>query len=184
MLKDERRNYADKKFDQFANSIGRVALAWNSLHTELFDLFWAVFGISNGMIPGVIWHALKVDRAQREILKDFVKSNAIGIKISKELRGEINWLIDQTDKLEDTRNDLIHTTFGIYEGTPFALHLGQHKRGLKFEGRDIQADADWLFSQLTLLSCYAEKLINLAHKPGQMLPQRPVLLKRPHPNKQ
>lgn len=177
--KDERRNYADKKFDQLAQSIGRVALAWNGLHTELFGLFWAVSGISNGMIPGVVWHTLKVDRSQREILNDFIKSPALGINISKDLRREIGWLLIETNKLEDTRNDLIHTTFGVSEGKPFAMHLGQHKRGLKFDDQDIQARADWLFSRITLLSCYTEQLIDMVRKPDQICTQRPLLPERP-----
>lgn len=180
--RDERRNYAAEKFDTFARSLGRVTLAWNSLHTELFGIFWAASGYANGLIPGTIWNAIKVDRAQRDILKDFTKSKALGISLSKEVRREINWILDKANDLENVRNDFIHTTFAIDRDGPFALHLGQHKRGLSFNGRDPQAEADWIFELTMLLSIHAQRLSEVIRRPEEALPKRPSLPVRPVSN--
>lgn len=180
--KDERRGYADKKFDSLALSIGRLTLAWNSLHLELFVIFASISGYSNRLIPGSIWHAINSDRAQREILKDLTKLEALGFDLSKEIRREINWVIDKTNNLENIRNDFIHTTFAISEDKAFTLHLGQHKRGLSFEGRDIQAEADWLFGRTSILSDYSTQITNAIRRPNEPLPERPLLPNRPRPN--
>lgn len=177
--KDERRDYTAEKFDPFARSLGRVTLAWNSLHTELFGIFWAASGYANGLIPGAIWNALKVDRAQRDILKDLTTSKAHGISLSKKVRGKINWILDNANELENIRNDLIHTTFAIDRGAPFALHLGQHKRGLSFEGRNPQAEADWIFERTMLLSIYAQELSEVIRRRDETLPKQPSLPTRP-----
>ena len=179
MTSDDRRDYSNKKYDQFAQCLGRLALAWNSLHLELFEIFWAVSGYGNGMIPGAIWYALKVDRAQRDILKDLVNSKAIGINLSKDQRREIKWVLDKTDNLENIRNDFIHTPFAMDNSKVFPLHTGQHKRGLSFEGRAVLAESNWVFKSVSVLSIYAEQLAENVRKPTLPMPERPKLPTRP-----
>ena len=176
---DRRRDYTDSQFDTFARDLGRVTLAWNSLHLALFGVFSAVSGYGNRLVPGTIWHALKADRAQRDILKDFTQSNALGISIPAELRREIKWLVDSVNKIEDARNDFIHTPFAMDNGEVFALHLGQHKRGQKLDRRNIAADARWLFRTASTLTSYAEQIEEVIRNPQLPLSERPALPNRP-----
>jgi hypothetical protein len=53
--------------DPYFMALGRVAHSWNHLHEELGKLFCAVSGLELGS-GMAIWHALKSDRSQREIL--------------------------------------------------------------------------------------------------------------------
>ena len=180
--RDTRRLYGDPEFEPFALALGRVTLAWNSLHVALFGLFWAVSGYANRLIPGAIWHALKVDRAQRDILKNFAASNVLGISIPNNIRTEIAWILNEANVLENDRNNLLHTPFAINENGVFALHLGQHKRGITLSGKEMQAYANWLFSRIMMLTEYAEQLEEPIRRSHLSLPKRPSLPARPASN--
>src|ERR1022692_594393 len=55
-------------FRPYAITLGQLALAWNELHESMALLFCTTMGggYSNQFLA--VWHVLKVDRAQRDIL--------------------------------------------------------------------------------------------------------------------
>ena len=61
--------FTDKAFRPYAVALGQFALAWNDLHVALGMLFCTVMGGGFSNPALAIWHELKADRAQRDILK-------------------------------------------------------------------------------------------------------------------
>jgi hypothetical protein len=60
-----------------------------------------------------VWHALKVDRAQRDILEAAAREARIireyETEIGKKLLAEIVWINGQANTIEDKRNDALHS---------------------------------------------------------------------------
>ncbi len=109
------RRYTSAKFKPYVIALGQVALAWNDLQESLAELFWTTM---NNDIPQPgdafdyqalhVWHSIKSDRSQREMLKAAVDSSSP--KWSRtEFRKDVKWLLKEATKIEDARNDAVHS---------------------------------------------------------------------------
>jgi hypothetical protein len=100
--------YTDRAFMPYVTALGQLTLAWNGLHEVLALLFCTVMGggMSNQFLA--VWHALRTDRAQRDILLAALKSDVRGVVPSKFFE-DIEWICKRADVVEDARNDALHS---------------------------------------------------------------------------
>lgn len=114
--KDER--FQDEVFEPYALAIGQAVLAWNDLHKWLGVLLESILfprGSGDSSHLYSFWEAMTQDRAARDLLKA-----AASHKFSLRVHGpgsdgaasmeKIKWLLGQVDRLEQLRNDIVHTT--------------------------------------------------------------------------
>jgi hypothetical protein len=100
--------------------IGLLVVAWNDLQEKLAELFWTVFGTSNGLVPLTIWHTLRDDRMQRVVLQASIdaglgeraaKKGRDGPRWLKQSRTKINWLLEEVNTISQDRNNFVHAPF-------------------------------------------------------------------------
>lgn len=179
-------DFKSETFQPYAQALGEAAMAWNDFHMVLSYLFGVATRIPNKMAPDVMWNSLKSDRAQREMLEALVGLNVISYNIQRKLRAEIKWVLEQATKLENLRNNLLHSPVLIDEfEVVFAWHHLGHKRAKQFAGKDVLQEARYFYDTVIVLREYTEKLSDiLSQAPGVSLPGRPSLPNRGRPNGQ
>jgi hypothetical protein len=109
------QRYTARAFLPYVTALGQVALAWNDLQESFADLFWTSTlrerpqgGDSIDYTSLRIWHSLRSDRQQRGILRDLLEhlpgewQHPSFIQAAKDA-------LKEADKLEDARNDAIHS---------------------------------------------------------------------------
>ncbi len=179
------RNFRAEEFLPFTTAIGELTLAWNDFHLSLVELFGHTLMIKNGLIFHAIWNSSKSDRAQRDMLKSMIGLNAIGINISDQVRKEIKWILDQADKLEDDRNNALHSPLvSTPEGKIIPFDgLGNQRAG-KLVAKSEKLKANTLLGQFHLfydttviLRDYATELAE-AMRVKTVCPDRPELPSR------
>jgi len=154
--------YTDKVFLPYVTALGQLALAWNGLHQTLALLFLTVMDakISNQYLA--IWHALKTDRAQRDILLAATKSNYRGA-VPLNMIEDIEWLCKKADSVEEARNNAIHTPLWAYERGPDDIivmpvtGLG-HQRAQKLFEKNLLSEFRWCRDAALVLTDYAADL--------------------------
>ena len=87
-------SYNHENFRPYVIALGELALAWNDLHTALSFLFSEIVsGNPSDKIQLAIWHALKADRSQREILIAAAQNhNENNPKFKPEIVDDIIWM--------------------------------------------------------------------------------------------
>ena len=98
-------------FHPYATALGQIAIAWNGLHESMSLLFCSLMG--GGFVNQflAVWHALKNDRAQRDILLAAAESLADRRSDEERLKliTAIKWLRRQANAVEDARDDALHS---------------------------------------------------------------------------
>ena len=111
------RRYAGADFDPYVAALGQLALAWNDLHEGLAGLFWTIMsappreGDIIDYAPIHVWHSLRSDLAQREMLRAVVTHpnlNWSGERY-KWFTEDVIWLLKRVMELSNARNDAIHS---------------------------------------------------------------------------
>ena len=72
--------YSHHGFRPYVEALGQLALAWNELHFNLSLLYCSLMGARVGIPVDqhfAVWHALKMDRAQRDILRAAATSSGL-----------------------------------------------------------------------------------------------------------
>jgi len=173
----------------FMEDLGRVVYAWNSLQEELAKLFWAVcVGLEASGIPLAIWHELKSDRLQRDVLRAAAMARngaTFYEKLKYPLPGtmeEIAWLLERANSLEDRRNNVVHATY-MFAVNTMEMHPWDffgNKRAKNLKAKNLKGEN--LTEELRLCRATAELLNNFSFKlkfvvGGQLdtLPERPLL---------
>jgi hypothetical protein len=91
-------------YDKHALRIGRISMAWNTLHEHFFWMFQEIVGKGDdGKLAYRIWHSVQNDTAQRAFLK-----GAIGTTGQPRFVRSVDWLMKQAEKIALERNALIH----------------------------------------------------------------------------
>lgn len=106
--------------DLHAKRIGKIAWAWNELHS-LFQIFFAHFVDMAKLEFGIsVWHALSSDAAQREILEALAKEkwgNTKNVTLCHLL-----WATKMAGRLSGLRNAYIHSCME-YTVTPLGKSI-------------------------------------------------------------
>ena len=167
------RNFRDDDFKPVAQAIGEVVLAWNDLHQVLGILFWFTVGIKNALVPFAVWHSSKVDRAQREMQQALVDLEALGLDIRKDVRGEFRWLLKEINKLEDHRNNAVHSLLMKGdEGIAAGAHQFGHQRAKRLADKDPLREFQWLYDSIVTVRDHSAALINCVRDAQHPLPER------------
>jgi hypothetical protein len=98
-------------WDKHALAIGKIALAWNTLHEALAEIYANLFDRSDWNLAIASWHSLTSDASQQEMLRSAAKTK---FGVDSKAYTEINWLLEQIKQvLSHQRNFGIHTPFLI-----------------------------------------------------------------------
>lgn len=162
----------------YALELARLTIEWNHLHENLANLFWRSTGITNGAIPLAIWHSIRSDLAQRQVLRAAAQQMYAH---NKQAKDEIEWVLDTIDnKLSNRRNDAIHAPIifegGPHETTPVIPSHTMNPRALSLKGKVIMKELVWYRDMARCLRLYAREL-HRALKPNTLKPwpTRPLL---------
>ncbi|MCK1736618.1 hypothetical protein IVA79_22340 [Bradyrhizobium sp. 138] len=129
-------------------ALGKVAHSWNHMQEQLGVLFCMVAGLDNRM-GMAIWHALKSDRSQRELLQAAIEAASDDEEWTNDFpkaKEDISWILKKVNKLTDGRNSAIHApVFSVVVGEPELRPntiLG-NPNAAKLRGKDIIAEFEW-----------------------------------------
>jgi hypothetical protein len=167
----------NKVFRPYAIALGQLALAWNELHETLALVFCMTMG--RGMVNQylAIWHAIKVDRAQRDILLSAAK--AIDGSPYPTLAADLEWICIKANAVEDARNDALHSPLfssrypSIGPSVRPMTGLG-HVRAKKLEARDLLNEFRWCRDASQILTKFARDLDLAMSGFGLSWPDRPA----------
>ena len=171
-------------------ALGQIALAWNGLHSQLALLFCSLMG--GGYVNQFlgIWHALKNDAAQRDILEAAARGSRhnqeYGDEFGAKILAEVQWIVGQARAVEDRRNDALHSPLWGEDGMRYRVlpvtGLG-HRRAQKLADaaavRGLLAEFRWCRDAALILTEYARQLDEAmtGRGPGSW-PDRPSLPSR------
>ena len=149
-----------------AAQIGKVAIAWNNIQTTLSDAFVYLVTPGNRKLGYAIWNELRSDRGQREMLLGALKVHCAE---KPRLLAEYKWVFGKMQGLEDRRNDVIHSPYGIMidwaeqELKMFADTSSGNKRAASLANRKFDEECTGLVRSLDRLSRYVKALIDPLH---------------------
>jgi hypothetical protein len=184
-----------KLIRQYAMQIGLATWAWNSLHANLFLIFWFFMGDAhhpeNRARAQGIWHATKNVSVQRQMLLRAIESEFVGWKRKEldknkqQLLHRIVWLIHKADILSRYRNIAAHVpaVFSpLMTQVPLADPTSTREQMLH-RFNQINHRRFWrvFAGDVNALSKYALRLAFEIYQPGVHgpLPHRPRLLSPP-----
>ncbi len=178
--------FTDKAFRPYALALGEIALAWNDLHVSLSFVFSTILGVGNFNNVGLsqaIWQQITSDRMQRNVLVAVAEEATLAFA-SREQFEDIRWLCDQATRLEDFRNDALHSPLwgvGKKERPYIAPVTGLgHLRATKLYGKDLLAGYRRCRDAITALRNYAMQIDEcLQRRHSGNWPKRPKLPPRP-----
>jgi hypothetical protein len=146
MAKTSRRGsqrYTTPAFRPYVTALGQVALAWNDLQDSFAGLFWTTMLSQRPQAGDMfdytalhVWHSIRSDRSQRTMLQAAVNNSSIDWQ-RPTLKGDVKWMLKTADKIEDARNDAIHSPL-------FAVDHSLY--GMTSTSNEPIAPAWWLFN--------------------------------------
>jgi hypothetical protein len=179
-------SYSNKVFLPYVAALGQLALAWNGFHQTLALLFCSVAReqkpttetSTSGQLLA-IWHALKSDRAQREILLAAVQNHIWGASPPK-FEEDVKWICDRADSLEDARNDALHSPLWAYERMSQEtivmpiIGIG-HIRAKKLFDKNLLSEYRWCRDATLVLTRFAGEIDEALSDGMRPWPDRPRL---------
>lgn len=174
--------YTHKAFLPHVTALGQLALAWNGLHEVLAFLFCHAMGAGYSNHFLTVWHALKVDRAQRDILLAAVKTTPLAVPPPK-FAEEIRWICERADVLEDARNDALHSPLWAQKSGPNNTVVGPmvglgHVRAQELLQKHLLSEFRWCRDAAMLLHDFAYDIDLSLSDHTRPWPKRPAWLAR------
>jgi len=140
------QRYTSAEFQPYVTALGQLALSWNDLQESLAGLFWTSMLTAPPQAGDVVrytalrvWHAVKSDRSQRDMLKASINHQTVDWGRPKFVE-DANWLLARVESLETTRNDAIHSPLFHTERSLYGTAFGASSPDEKI------APAAWLFN--------------------------------------
>lgn len=154
---------AEKALDPYKLALGKVAHAWNHMQEQMGLLFCVVSGLDNSMGMG-IWHALKSDRSQRDLLEAATVAASDDEEWTEDFpnaQEDIKWILKKIQVLADGRNSAIHAPIFSHVGEepeirPFTFYKNQNAARLL--GKDIIAEFEWYESYFNTIKVFAAEM--------------------------
>jgi hypothetical protein len=177
----------DRAFEPYVTAMGQLTLAWNELHETLAILFSMVMGGGDVGKFLAIWHAIKVDRTQRDILLAAARADQFpGFESYPRLVPDLEWICDKAHKVEGARNDALHSPlWGSQRGPGSTLVMPAaglgHVRAQKLLAKDLLTDFNWCRDASLVLTRFARELDAAMSDFGLVWPDRPAWRDRPTP---
>lgn len=164
---------------------GAVIWEWNSLHSGILILFYALLKPLSFGIAQTIWHSSPSDTSQRQIV---LATAEIALSHNKVMLDRIRWIIRTTDKLAEYRNIAAHMAMVVDdESAPGGVSpdrvSAKSMKGLKAMLIYLERKKFWtvLAGDLFILGSYAGILgYQLSHPAERVpLPRKPRLQSLP-----
>ena len=177
--------FTHKTFRPYALAIGELTLAWNDLHETLAMLFCTVMG--GGWVGHylAIWHAIKVDRAQRDILMAVLKSKRTpGLSLGRpEVYEHAKWICDRANEIEDSyRNNAIHAPLWGTKNSIVPLTGLGHKRAANLADKNFLSEFRWYRDAISVLRNFAMEIDSALQDYKKPWPEKPDWPTWPHPS--
>lgn len=139
---------AEKALEPYMLRLGRVAHAWNHMHESLGLLFCTICCLPWD-IGMAIWHSLKSDRSQRDLLQGAITAadrDEVWKITYPKAKESVDWALQKINGLADRRNSAIHAPIfvpssGEPELTP--LTMFGNPNAAKLYGKDIIQEFEW-----------------------------------------
>ena len=93
-------------FRRHAQQTGQIMAASNILHSMFFCIFWTLVAKDNHALALSIWHVLRSDKAQRDMLLAAAQAT---LKKDRRMLARIKWAKERAEDLAVHRNDPAHT---------------------------------------------------------------------------
>jgi hypothetical protein len=162
----------------YLTELGGLVYAWNDLQQKLGLLFAKLLSPSKQGLGFALWQSSDNDRLQRAMLHSIVKERW-RLKLTAAQQHDVLWLLDETNKLADARNDAIHSPYtlqvdvsGRVSVIPF-WHAGS-RRAKKLQGKDLLEALVWYRARAETLAEYANSLYRVSSSRSAW-PNRPRL---------
>jgi hypothetical protein len=187
------KRYTAPEFRPYVTALGQLSLAWNDLQECFGALFWTLmspppletaFAHREALF---VWYSIKSDRSQREMLKAAANNLTIDWH-QPALVDEINWTINKADRLEDWRNDAVHSPLflnraeGLARGIPRGIRPASwqfNPRAIKLEKRqDLLNEFKFCRDFAIALADYTHLIDIALINPHRPWPDRPILPNR------
>lgn len=181
--------YSDKVFLPYVAALGQLALAWNGFHETLALLFCSVArdqkptkeDSTSGQLLA-IWHALKSDRAQREILLAAVQNHVWGA-FPADFVEDVEWICARANELEEARNNALHSPLWAHERISHQtivmpiIGLG-HVRAKKLFEKNLLREYRWCRDASLILTRFAGEIDESLRDWNRPWPDKPSLPNR------
>jgi len=136
-------------------------------------------GFSNQFLA--IWHALKVDRAQRDILLAALNANLLA-EMPEKMAEDIKWICTRADILEDARNDALHSPLLAQRRGPNDIMVmpdvgGGHVRAKKLLTKHLLSEFRWCRDGAIRLTDFVGEIHIYLSGYRKSWPQKPRLAK-------
>jgi hypothetical protein len=172
----------EKAFAPYALEIGQLTRAWNALHDNLGQIFSQI--VSPGMphIPSAIWYSTPNDKTQRDMLKGaYLAFGAINSKTHPRAKEDIKWLMAESQRLSDQRNDAIHAPISV----GMSMKSGEmiiapdifygNPRAKKLYGKELLAELRWYRMCAVVLKNFSVLIWLHLRRTDGTWPERPLL---------
>jgi len=172
-------------YEPYALSLGKLIHSWNHLHGALGYLLWMILSVQDGSVPLAIWNSATSDHAQRQMLKAATSAsrNTGRFKSLPRAADDIEWLIQEVEKIRHGRNDAIHAPLGVTKTrdgedsfiiTPWDAFGSLRAKSLV--GKDLLKEFDWYRAKSDVLSSHSILMgACLAFPKRHPWPNRPLL---------
>lgn len=172
----------EEAFRPVATEIGFLAREWNGLHDCFAQIFGQIVGPANVNIPQAVWNSATSDRVQRDMLRAAIHAWGAFDQDETEIFNEIKWLLDESNKLSDKRNNAIHAPLAVAKNSQ-TLQLrvvphtfGKHPQAIRLKDKDILVEFRTYRAQAKVLKQHAQHVWHhMRRKETWPLPQRPKL---------
>lgn len=170
--------HADAIMMSHQADLGRIAVAWNSLHETAGHLLAAIAFPQNREQCLAVWNAIRSDRDQREAL---MAAAAASLASDSRLLDEIRWACRKAEGLEDSRNNAVHAPYAlsVREGQLAVLPSTTwgHRRARKLAGLDLSLEFRSYAERIDALKKFLRALLDCVGQQGdcRSWPDRPSL---------
>jgi hypothetical protein len=189
--------FTEKMFRPYVIAIGELALAWNDLHEKLASLFWTILGGGWKERPIGIWNSSNFDRPRREMLKAAVVASTNSERMTfPNMVADICWVLAESEKLEQARNNAIHSPLLMARQSSIFLEevirgagydvipndLLKNPRALKLAKKDLLTEFRWCRDASLVLRDFSIAVDRALCETGVPWPKRPSLPNRGQKN--
>jgi hypothetical protein len=174
---------AEAALQPYLLALGKVAHSWNHMQEQLGLLFCIITGLDKTM-GMAIWHALKSDRSQRDLIEAAIEAASTDESWASSFpkaKDDIGWILKKVSNLTDGRNSAIPAPVFSLVGGEAELRpntLLGNPNAAKLRGKDILAEFEWYERYFETIKRFAA-LVALA----LMCHRRPDGARKPWPDK-
>ena len=175
----------EESLQPYAEELGNLVIDWNTMQEGFCMLFCVLLEVENSDKALAIWHLLKSDKLQRDLVVKVAPHCAL-IKKDPKVIGLIEWAVNNAMGLGNHRDDAVHSPYVVLMQEPISLgslSLLGHPRAIGFTDKELISEFARIRGNIRAMTIFVYKLqqyiIDLKHQNGHpTLPEKPSLQKR------